>query len=209
MERFKTVSVLWLAALIVATGLNEIVWAGNQAPQAILSILPTTAKFRNTHWTVNGTQASGNLFADFKGYEPTCDVTVGSSIQVDIRGDSSGQAFMIQLMNEQQSSAAEDAKKDMAKKGAGLEASGKGYATKAGGVVDEIVSGGRLVYMEYKENCPKHPNHANTVMQGFARNDKLFMHFFLYTTVGAAETKALAQDILRRFQALDVASVMK
>jgi hypothetical protein len=71
-----------------------------------------------------------------------------------------------------------------------------------GEVEEETVAGGRIVYLEYTEDCPSHRNHANTILKGFAQKGTTFLQFGLVVTAAIAETKPLALEVPAKFQGI-------
>jgi hypothetical protein len=152
---------------------------------------------------------SANLQADLKGFKKSCDITLGSHIQYDLRGERSWEGMMLDIMRQNQADDLDQARKAVADQAAGRKKSSPKAITSIGEVKDEKLEGGRVVYVEYIEECPGSPRHPFTIMQGAAANGTTFVHFFVNLVGSAAEAKAVATDIFARLRKFDVSPLLQ
>lgn len=186
--------------------------AGSKVPASIAGLLPKSAKLFGSDWAVMPTEFgktfSGGMDAKFPDQPLTCDVTVGPELRMTIKGDTAWEeppmldmAMEIHASEIQQTRASlPGSVKNMLKTNSGVASVGR--------LQDEKTPSGQLLYVEFNESCKRH-NGAVTVLRGFSRKGATMMTFSLMQTKSAAETRALAMEMIARFQKLDTAALTK
>jgi len=84
-----------------------------------------------------------------------------------------------------------------------------GGVKSVGTLKEEHLPNGERLYIEYAEDCSRHPHGTNTVLRGFARRGATMLSIDLWISAGAAEVTSLAKDMFARFQKLDVAATIE
>lgn len=206
-----TASALCLLMLTL-NALPAVYAAGSKVPAAIAGLLPKTAKLDGGDWAVIDTEFgktySGGMRAEFPGQPSSCNVTIGPELHVTIKGDTAWEeppmldmAIDIHTSEIQQARASlPGSVKNMLKTNSGV--------TSIGDLQDEKLASGQLIYIEFKENCKRHSGSA-TVLRGFSRKGATTMTFELMQTKSAAETRALAAEMISKFQNLDTAALIR
>jgi hypothetical protein len=179
-----------------------------RAPGAFKAILPATAVVASDSFSVSGgTMMTGSLQADLKGLQASCDVTVGSHVQIELRGDSAAESPLIPIITADSADEMKKAAKNVAAKVAGRKKSSRSVVA-VGDVKDETVPGGRLVYAEYFEECKGKPRHAVTLLEGSGHSSTAVIHFFMTVIGSASDARRIALDLLSRFARLDAAAAV-
>lgn len=209
----------WSLVLLAVLGLPVAAGAPPQkVPPAFASLLPKGAVLDTGSWGVfdtsipgetSGEAISGDMRAEFPGAPPSCDFTIGPELRVELKSDSSWVGPMVDMAVQIQEEEIAGTKKSLAADGARLKKNSASTIVSIGAVKDEKTAAGRLLYYEYTENCEKRQNAPITELRGFARKGMTFLSFNLRMTAGAADTKAIANDILSRFQKFDPAAAKK
>lgn len=198
--------------LLVFSAMSVVHAAGSKVPASIAGLLPNSAKLFGSDWAVMNTEFgksfSGGMNAKFSGQPLTCDLTVGPELRMTIKGDTAWEeppmldmAIEIFTSEIQQTRASlPGSVKTMLKTNNGV--------ISVGGLQDEKTPLGQLLYIEFKESCNRH-NGAATVLRGFSRKGATMMFFSLMQTKSAAETRAMAMEMMAKFQKLDTAALAK
>lgn len=198
--------------LLVFSAMSVVHAAGSKVPASIAGLLPNSAKLFGSDWAVMNTEFgksfSGGMNAKFPGQPLTCDLTVGPELRMTIKGDTAWEkppmldmAIEIFTSEIQQTRASlPGSVKTMLKTNNGV--------MSVGGLQDEKAPSGQLLYIEFKESCNRH-NGAATVLRGFSRKGATMMFFSLMQTKSAAETRAMAMEMMAKFQKLDTAALAK
>lgn len=76
-----------------------------------------------------------------------------------------------------------------------------------GTVQDEQFPNGRIAYIEWTEDCDRHPNGTKAKLIGSARRDATILTFDLVLSATGAEARAMALEILSGFETLDLAAL--
>lgn len=187
--------------------------AGQRVPPGIAGLLPKSAALKGGDWSVFQTEFGktfgGGMLAQFPGLPLTCDSTVGPELRVTIKGDTAWEAPpMLDMALAQQDAEIRQVRGSLPSSVATMLKTNSGVQS-LGTLRDEQLPSGRLLYIEFKENCARHPNGAGTVLRGFARKGAAQISISVTLTRPAAETRALAIEMLERFQRLDVAALTR
>lgn len=200
---------LWLALGLPAFAQGT----ASKVPPAISGLLPKTAVLKSGSWAVFPTEFGktfgGDLHAGFTGKPMSCDITIGPELRVSIKGDTAWEAppmldMAVALHNEQVAKA----RKSLPERLARLRSSNRDVKS-VGAPKEEKLPAGTILYAEYTENCARHPNGTNTVLLAHARKGATMLSVDLWISAGAAEAKAMAAEMLARFQGLDTAALAK
>ncbi|MEI6670169.1 MAG: hypothetical protein WCP29_18635 [Acidobacteriota bacterium] len=195
---------VYLASAVAGALVPGLAFAG-PVPAAIKALLPASAVFQDGSWSATATVASGNVRADIRGIESSCDITLDSEIRFNLRGSSTWNAIQLQTQQREHDSQVGKSKTSMTAAAIGRQKSGGAQITAMGSVKEESVPGGRILYFEYTENCPKRPNHPVTILEAFGRSGSMFMHAWVTATTDVARVKPLVGELLSRFQQFDPA----
>jgi hypothetical protein len=76
-----------------------------------------------------------------------------------------------------------------------------------GTVQEEQFPNGRIAYIEWTEDCDRHPNGTKAKLTGSARRDATILTFDLVLSATGAEARAMALEILSGFEKLDIAAL--
>lgn len=74
-------------------------------------------------------------------------------------------------------------------------------------VQEEQFPNGRIAYIEWTEDCDRHPNGTKAKLIGSARRDTTILTFDLVLSATGAEARAMALEILSGFEKLDIAAL--
>lgn len=177
------------------------------APPAIVALLPASVGPVDGNWSDAGSMTTGDFRANIRGIEPTCDITVGSQIRLHLKNAYGLSDPLIAMLQQQQGQTVMQVKTGM--EAAAILKRKDQRVTATSEVKLETIGNGKIVYWEYTENCPSHPNHRNTVLRGFSRNGKVFSAFELTLTARLDEARALGTEILTKLQSFTPPPVAK
>jgi len=183
-----------------------------KVPAEISSLWPKSAAVKGDYWDVMPTEFGktfgGGMHAGFPGFPLTCDNTVGSELTIDIKGDTAWeQPPMLDMAIELHNSDIQKSRTSLPAFVASLQQANSGVQS-TGKLVDESLPAGQLIYIEYMEKCSRHSG-AVTVLRGYSRKGATMLDMSLVLTKPAAEARALAAEVLGRFQKLDTANLVK
>lgn len=188
--------------------------AGEKLPREVRGLVPESATLRTGSWAVMPTEfgktLTGNLSAQFAGMPPSCDSTAGpAEVTMTIKGDTAWeQPPMLDMAIGIYESNIQKERGSLAKSVATQLKNNSGTHS-VGDLQDEKLPAGRLLYVEYKEDCARHPKGVGTVLRGYSRKGAMTLQFELGLTKSAAETRAVALEILTRFQKMDLATLVR
>ena len=203
-------------AIVIAVGIAfSLPEAGAQqkVPASVAGLLPAGTVLDSGSWAVIPTEFgktyAGNMRAEFPGRPSSCNFTVGPELRVSLKGDTAWEAPpMLDMAIGQFNSDIAGARKSLPGTVANYRRTNRD-STSAGTLREEHLPNGELLYIEYAENCARHPHGTNTVLLGFARKGATILAFDLWLSAGALEATAMAKDMLARFQKFDVAAAIK
>lgn len=208
----RTLCGLFLLILAVTTA-TAVHAATSRIPPALANLLPKTATLKNGDWAVFGSEfgktLSGGMFAQFPNQPNTCDNTVGPELRVTIKGDTAWESPpMLDMAIEIFESDIQNAKKSLHKSVTTMLKTNSGVRS-IGTLQDEQLSTGHILYVEFKEDCARHPGGSFTVLRGFSRKGATMLTIELVLTKSAGEARMMATEMFSRFQQLDVAALVK
>ena len=184
-----------------------------KVPSSVSALLPAGARLDSGSWGVFDTEFgktfTGDMRATFPGRPSSCDITVGPELRVSLKGDTAWEEPpMLDMAVQQFTADIGAARASLPARVAQLRKTNGGVKS-VGTLKEEHLPNGELLYIEYAEDCSRHPNGTNTVLRGFARRGATMLSFDLWISAGAAEAASLAKDMFARFQKLDVAAAIK
>ncbi|MEQ8859012.1 MAG: hypothetical protein RIC56_10210 [Pseudomonadales bacterium] len=204
----------WLPAVVLAVAavcpLAAV--ADTEVPAAVVALLPDGASLGKGGFEVIETEF-GKTFvgslqaASFAGQRPSCVYAGTPELQIELKGDT---AFEAPPMLDMAISIYEQ---DVERTPAAMSNFTTTYIEHApdvvsvGSIHDEALGSGRVVYVEYAEDCASHPQGAKTRLQGFARRGATQLSFNLVVALDSAAALAMARQIIDRFDALDIAAL--
>lgn len=187
--------------------------AGQKLPAAVAQLLPQSWVLKSSDWGVLPTEFgktfSGDMRAEFPGLPRSCDITVGPELRVSLKGDTAWEeepmlGMAAQIFDEEIGKA----RKSLPGNVANFKKSNSGVRS-VGALRDETLPAGRVLFIEYTEDCARHPQGTNTVLRGFARRGATQLYIDLWVSAGSAEAKAMAGEMFTKFQKLDIAGLLK
>jgi hypothetical protein len=202
------IAAMWLQVAAVPAAPS-----GQKLPPAVAKLLPQSWILKSSDWAVLPTEFgktfSGGMRAEFPGLPRSCDITVGPELRASLKGDTAWEeepmlGMAAQLLDEEIAKA----RKSLPGSVANFRKSNPGVKS-VGALQDETLPGGRVLFVEYAEDCARHPKGTNTVLRGYARRGATQLTIDLWISAGSAEAKAMAGEMFAKFQKLDIAGLLK
>ncbi len=184
--------------------------ADDKVPASLAALLPAGAELTSQSWGVDedeefGDSFNGGMYADFPGKYPSCSWSLYKSrITVEIQGRKLDKnTFWLENAAETYESDYEASGQSMAED---LARSYKNNDTlkSMGAVQEEQFLSGRIAYIEWTEDCDRHPNGTKAKLKGSALRDATILTFNLELSATAAEARTMALEILSKFEQLDI-----
>lgn len=177
-------------------------------PPGVAGLLPPEAVLDSSDWGVFesefGKTFTGGMRAEFPGRPASCDVTVGPELRVILKGDTAWEAPpMLDLAVQAYTDEIAAVRAALPGHVATLTQT-NGDLVSVGTLQEQQLPNAELLYIEYTENCARHPDGTNTVLRGFARKGATIFKIDLWISAGAGEATAMAKDMIQRFEAFDV-----
>jgi hypothetical protein len=202
--------------LLAAITLLPLQAAGDDdVPASVAALLPAGAEPTTQSWAVYedeefGDSFGGSMDAKFPGKYPSCSWSLYKSrISIELKGQMLDKTpWMLDQAVEIYESDYEASGQSMAED---LARSYKNNDTlkSIGAVQEEQFLSGRIAYIEWTEDCDRHPNGTKTKLTGSARREANILTFDLELSATGAEARAMALEILSKFEQLDFNALYK
>ena len=187
--------------------------ADSALPESVKALLPAGSTPGEGSWetfeTEFGTTFGGGLaVTEFPGKKPSCAFGLTTEFSFDLQGDS---AFDEPPMLDM---ALQQFQTDIENSHAGMSQFVTDYVkplpdiVSVGTVQKEKLAGGEVIYVDMVENCDSHPNGAKTMMRGSINRGATRLSFQLVASQDAATAKAVAAEIFKNFEALDIKALI-
>ncbi len=206
-----------IRGLVIVLGVVPIALAnaaGDNLPREIRALAPDSAALKTGSWAVMPTEfgktLTANLSAQFANMPPSCDSTAGpAEVTMTIKGDTAWeQPPMLDMAIGIYESNIQKDRTSLHKSVVNQLKTNAG-TNSVGVLQDEKLPAGRLLWVEYKEDCARHPKGVGTVLRGYSRKGAMTLQFELGLTKSAVETRAVALEIVTRFQKLNLATLVR
>lgn len=184
--------------------------ADDKVPASLAALLPPGAELTSQSWGVDedeefGDGFIGSMYANFPGKYPSCSWSLyKSEMTTEIQGRKLDKStFWLDQAVEIYESDYEASGQTMAED---LARSYKNNDTlkSMGAAQEEQFLSGRIAYIEWTEDCDRHPNGTKTRLTGSARRDATILTFDLTLSATGAEARAMGLEILSKFEQLDI-----
>jgi hypothetical protein len=207
---FGPTTLLGLALLAAVTLLPLQAVADDEVPASVAALLPAGAELTSQSWGVYedeefGDSFSANMDAKFPGKYPYCSWSLYKSrVTVEIQGQKLDKnTYWLEHATETYESDYEASGQSMA------EDLARSYTNNdtlksMGAVQEEQFLSGRIAYIEWTEDCDRHPNGTKAKLTGSALRDATILIFDLELSATGAEARAMGLEILRKFEELDL-----
>lgn len=202
-------SLLLLAAI---TCFSQFAAADSEMPKSVAALLPASAELRTHDWGVVesefGSSFGGSMDALFPGKYPSCsDSIYKSQLSVGLKGDTAWEEppmldMAIQMYEEEVDSTRESMAESLA-----TSVRNHRNVKSIGDLKEEQLPNGHVFYIEFVEDCDRHPGGTKTLLKGFARRGATLLDFRLALSATGAEARAMAVEILGKFEQLDIAGL--
>jgi hypothetical protein len=186
------------------------VHASGTTPAEILQLVPAKAKLLSDSWgmfeTEFGYSYGANLHAGFPD-SVSCDITIGPELRVELKGDTwSDEPPMLDLQIQVYDESIKRAREGLPETVATF--ANNSYVKSVGAVQEEKSPVGHILAIEYSENCTRHPDGPQTILQAFARKDGAILTLFMWIDAELPTATAMAKNMLDRFQQLDIPTLL-
>jgi hypothetical protein len=199
--------IVWAFAVVVVAAAVAPPVAAQDVLRSVIGLLPKSATLADGNWNVVETAARGSVRATFASSPGLCDRSGESELTIDVTGDPSWTGTMLDKAAEQLSFNEQAARASLTEEAASLRSANVAATTSA--VQVETTSHGQFAYFEYSESCEARANAQVARITGGGRRGAAFMTFDLTLSTGLANAKAVAAEVLERFQRFDLKTAMK
>jgi len=226
----RTVRSLLLLAAV--TCLPQMAAADGKAPAAVMDLVPAGLRIEDQNWVFQDIemenydepvaddgsypmlqfqQIDWSVRASFPG-SATCDFTIGPelrmSIQSDSLWDSSPENFALWEQTTSNDRNFEASARSR------FEFINQNISATAGELAVsepqlEQVPNGYINWVEFSWKCPRNPGGQNIWMDGYANRGATVLEFYFWSNASRAEAVAMANEIMAKFDKLDLDEVRK
>ena len=165
---FGAVTVLFASFFLVPSPSQ----ASGKTPAEILQLVPATAELLSDSWGMFETEFGYAYGADLHAGFPesvSCDMTIGPELRVDLKGDTwSSEPPMLDLQIQIYDQSIKRAREGLPETIATF--AHNSYVKSVGTVQEETSPAGHILAMEYRENCERHPDGPQTILQASNRS---------------------------------------
>lgn len=203
---------LALMSLTIAVLLPLQAAGDNETPAWAAALLPAGAELARQDLEVTDLDSGKALGADmefgFPGKYPSCSWSLyKQNMTIELVGQSVDETpWMLDQIVENYEYELEGFGQSMAEDLA-LSYKNNSNLKSMGIVQEEQFPNGRIAYIEWTEDCDRHPNGTKAKLIGSARRDTTILTFDLVLSATGAEARAMALEILSGFEKLDIAAL--
>lgn len=203
---------LALMSLTIAVLLPLQAAGDNETPAWAAALLPAGAELARQDLEVTDLDSGKALGADmefgFPGKYPSCSWSLyKQNMTIELVGQSVDETpWMLDQIVENYEYELEGFGQSMAEDLA-LSYKNNSNLKSMGIVQEEQFPNGRIAYIEWTEDCDRHPNGTKAKLIGSARRDATILTFDLVLSATGAEARAMALEILSGFEKLDIAAL--
>jgi hypothetical protein len=186
--------------------------AADDVPASVVALLPSGAKLGKGSWAVLDTEFGKTFGADmqaasFPGQRPSCVYAGTPELGMSLKGDTAWEnPPMLDMAVSIHEEGIRRAPAAMSEYTASYIKDAPDVV--AVGAIQEVMRpNGYIALVEYKEDCTGHPSGSKTRIKGFARRGATQLEFHIVVALDSAAAVAMADEILARFDRLDIAAL--